>query len=623
MEDTFLVCAFGFLAPTKLNERLLTAWLGSPLANSRAELVFVGENDGGDYGRSLAKSIAGSKSAGGIRITGFVGAAQYRDWLAAADVAVQLRSDSRGETSAAVLECLAHGIPTIVNGHGSAAELSSDVVAALPEDFTDEALSAALTELYRDAVLRAGLRGRSQAFIRASHSPEVSAASYRDAIEYFAVESARAREQRLIAQIAGSADPPVNDVDLCDFARAIAANAVPFGLRQLLIDVTVVAREDLRTGIQRVVRGVLAELLRNPPAGYRVEPVRDDGRGAYTYARRYALEALGLAPELLPEELVDARPGDVFLGLDWYADGIPRLSDEWIDWCLRGVALHFVVYDLLPVRLPQAFPESSKPMVETWLTTIARHADGIACISRAVADDFQTWLHEHPPHRHRSLAIGHFPLGSSFDDTLPWRGDTDDLATSIAAIRARPGFLMVGTVEPRKAHAQALDAFEILWREGADVNLVIVGKEGWMMESLTTRLRTHPESGKRLFWWERTSDEALEQIYRASTALLAPSLGEGFGLPLVEAAHRGLPLIARDIPVFREVAGEHAYYFSGESGVDLASALRDWLELYRLGRAPTSTAVPLLSWPDCTQRLLDCILGGAWYTRWQPMTGPG
>jgi glycosyltransferase involved in cell wall biosynthesis len=621
-QDTFLVCAFGFLAPTKLNERLLSAWLASPLAATRAELVFVGENEGGEYGRALAKAIADSDVAGRVRITGFVPEAQFGDWLDTVDVAVQLRSDSRGETSAAALECLVHGIPTVVNAHGSAAELPSDTVVMLAETFTDQALAAALTTLQENAALRAELGERAQAYIRANHSAAVSAASYRDAIEHFAVDSARARERQLVRQIAEIADASVNDIDLCDSARAIAANAAPFGPRQLLIDVTVVARNDLRTGIERVVRGVLAELLRNPPHGYRVEPVRDDGRGAYTYARRYALEALGLAADLLPEELVDARSGDVFLGLDWYADGIPRLADQLNDWRMRGVATHFVVYDLLPIRLPQAFPDTSKPIVETWLATIARCADGIACISRAVADDFAAWLREHPPHRHRPLAIGHFPLGASLDDTLPWRGETDELAASLETIRARPSFLMVGTVEPRKAHAQALDAFEILWREGADANLVIVGKEGWMMEPLATRLRNHPQAGKRLLWWERASDEALEEIYRSSTALLAPSLGEGFGLPLVEAAHRGLPLIARDIPVFREVAGEHACYFSGEDGSHLAVALRDWLELHKAGCAPASTGVTRLTWSESTRHLLDCILGGAWYTRWRPEPGP-
>ncbi len=72
---------------------------------------------------------------------------------------------------------------------------------------------------------------------------------------------------------------------------------------------------------------------------------------------------------------------------------------------------------------------------------------------------------------------------------------------------------MVGTLEPRKAHQQVLEAFEQLWNDGQKIQLVIVGKQGWMVESLAQRIRTHPELGKRLFWLENVSDEYLEKIY--------------------------------------------------------------------------------------------------------------
>ena len=122
---------------------------------------------------------------------------------------------------------------------------------------------------------------------------------------------------------------------------------------------------------------------------------------------------------------------------------------------------------------------------------------------------------------------------------------------------------MVGTVEPRKGHAQTLAAFERLWADGVDVGLAIVGGEGWHTESLMGRLRTHSERGRRLIWLARASDEMLLRLYDSAVALIAASEGEGFGLPLVEAAQHGLPIIARDLPVFMEVAGEHAFYFSG------------------------------------------------------------
>jgi glycosyltransferase involved in cell wall biosynthesis len=178
---------------------------------------------------------------------------------------------------------------------------------------------------------------------------------------------------------------------------------------------------------------------------------------------------------------------------------------------------------------------------------------------------------------------------------------------------ARPAFLMVGTLEPRKAHVQALAAFDLLWQGGADVTLVIVGKEGWLAGPLAAALRAHPQLGKKLFWLQGISDQMLTAVYGRAAALLAASVGEGFGLPLIEAAQHGLPVIARNLPVFREVAGAHAFYFDGTAPAQLAAALEDWLQLFRQGLAPQSAAMPWLTWSQSAHQLADVIVEGHWY----------
>ena len=177
---------------------------------------------------------------------------------------------------------------------------------------------------------------------------------------------------------------------------------------------------------------------------------------------------------------------------------------------------------------------------------------------------------------------------------------------------------MVGTLEPRKGHAQALAAVESLWEDGIHLNLVIIGKEGWRTQRLARQLRRHPERNRRLFWLEKASDALLMQLYAQSTALLAASYAEGFGLPLIEAAHYGLPIIARDIPVFHEVAGEFAFYFPDTDSAALADSLRRWLQLHAEGKAPQSRDMPYLTWAQSTQQLLHVILENDWYTTYQP-----
>ncbi|MEP6789796.1 MAG: glycosyltransferase, partial [Ramlibacter sp.] len=111
-DDVFLVCSFGLLGPTKHNHRLVQAWCESALAARRdCRLVFVGDNHPSDYGRELQRTIAAAGS-GRIEITGWASAEGFRTYLDAADVGVQLRSLSRGETSAAVLDCMNHGLAT-------------------------------------------------------------------------------------------------------------------------------------------------------------------------------------------------------------------------------------------------------------------------------------------------------------------------------------------------------------------------------------------------------------------------------------------------------------------------------------------------------------------------------
>jgi hypothetical protein len=116
---------------------------------------------------------------------------------------------------------------------------------------------------------------------------------------------------------------------------------------------------------------------------------------------------------------------------------------------------------------------------------------------------------------------------------------------------------------------------------------------------------------------QHASDAMLDRLYAGAHVLIAASLGEGFGLPLVEAARNALPIVARDLPVFREVAGEHAYYFSGASADDLGGALKQWLELHRQARHPRSEGLPLLTWAQGTDELLEVVLHGRWNATWR------
>jgi glycosyltransferase involved in cell wall biosynthesis len=610
-DGEFLVCSFGMLGRTKLNEELLDAFLAAPLAGDRScRLVFVGANDPGLYGAGLVRKIGASQAAARINITGFVDAAAYADYLAACDCAVQLRSATRGETSAAVLDCLLYGAPTIVNAHGSTASISDDLLVKLPDAFSTGELAAALERVHGDATLRHALRDKALAHMAAEHAPEHVGRLYRDAIEENATRSQAAHYRALIK----AAAPRCAPADLPALAASIAFNRAPTAPRQLLVDVSALIQSDLKTGIQRVVRSVLLALIADPPPGYRIEPVfSTGGNRSYHYARQFGLALVGETGLVLEDAPVDLRPGDIFFGLDLFTNGTSQNEDLLLSMRARGVHIYFVVFDLLPMLRPDVFPFGTEQYFGDFLRTVHKVSDGVLCISRAVADELAAWIEREGLERTAPLKLGHFHLGADIHASAPTFGLTADADQVFAALAERPSFLMVGTVEPRKGHAQALAAFELLWEQGVDVNLVVVGKQGWMVEKVAERMASHPEKEKRLFWLAGISDEMLLKLYAGSAALLSPSEGEGFGLPLIEAAQHHIPIVARELPVFREVAGEHAFYFTGLAPQDLARAVTEWLALNKEGKAPVSTGMPWLTWDQSAQQVLDALVRQQWY----------
>lgn len=621
-DDTYVVCSFGFVDATKCSHRLVEAWLSSQLAkDANCHLILVGENHGGTYGARLLERINSSACAHRIRITGWADVETYRRYLQAADAGVQLRSISRGETSAAVLDCMNYGLPTIVNANGSMADLPEDTVWKMPDAFSDTDLVTALEGLRGDEEKRQALSAAASNLVHTKHHPTACAQQYAEAIEdaYRNMDSDAHALVRALATIDGL---PENDEAVRQLAQSVALSTSSHpALRQLLVDVSAIARNDLQTGIERVVRAQLYELLQNPPAGFRVEPVYLSDEGGvwhYRYAHSYAKKLLGIECGDMAEQPVDAGMGDVYYGPDYYPHGTIDAAKNglYANWRARGVEVNFLIHDILPILKPQFFPDRADSLHAKWLDSIASNADRLVCISHAVENEVIDYLRQSSNIDMSRLKTAVVHHGADIRSSVPSTGMPEDAVTTLEKLACFPSFVMVGTIEPRKGHLQALAAFEQLWSTGINVNLVIVGKEGWKplsneqrrtIPEIIERIRTNPELGKRLLWLHGISDEYLQRIYSSCACLLFASEGEGFGLPLIEAAQNKLPIIARDLPVFREVAGQHAHYFSGMSAEDLAAAISTWLRLHAEGRAPASIGMPWRTWSENARELSDIL----------------
>jgi glycosyltransferase involved in cell wall biosynthesis len=605
-EDDFVVCSFGVLGRHKLNHRLLSAWLTSNLAEqSSCVLVFVGENEVSEYGKDLAAAVR--QSGKRIHITGWVDNPTFRRYLLAADLGVQLRAFSHWEISANVLDCMNYGLPTIANVNSSMTDIPDNGVWKLPAEFLDTELVDALETLRYDPSCRQRLGATAREIGPTRRSPRICADQYAEAIERF-YEQTDTGIPALTQALARVESPPKEEQAWISLAESIAFSIPPrMAQRQLFVDISELVQRDVKSGIQRVVRSILQELLHHPPEGFRVEPVYATNDHGYRYARHFILQFLSCPDSVLADDPIEFRAGDYFLGLDLNQEVV--LAQQAFYQRLRncGVRVYFVVYDILPIILPKAFPKGVAKFHPSWLKVVTE-CDGAICISKAVATEVADWFEKNRPIRQRRFQIRWFHLGADIAASCPSKGLPDTASELLAALVDRPSFLMVGTLEPRKKHAQAFAAFEKLWADGVEANLVIVGKQGWLVADLTEEFRGHRFFGKRLHWLEDISDEYLERLYEASSALLVPSEGEGFGLPLIEAAQHRLPIIARDIPVFREIAGEHAFYFKGEAPEDLAAAVKEWLSLYAKGEAPRSDSMPWITWKESARQLIGVIV---------------
>lgn len=614
-DDAFVICTFGLITPNKCVQELFDAFHHSELAGmSHVRLIAVGGYGHESYKSQLEHWLKQYTQKATISVIGYADPQSYRHYLQAADIGVQLRTHSRGETSAAVFDCLAAGLPLVANAHGSVRELSPDVACLLPDAFTVEELSEALNTLHHSPQQRRALACAGQQYVQNHHSTGVVGKAYASAIEDLHQHSRLGRYRALLDGVQALSYREGLELDagnVAALAESMEVITPSLEAPRLLVDVTNIASHDLRTGIERVTRNLCNVLLHSPPKGYRVELVRSL-EGQLHYARAYAAERLGSAPNLGEDEPLTARAGDIYLSLEWTPPVLASTYQQFQALKARGVKLYFTVFDALPVQFPQHFPDFVEGTYQDWLSRVLRLADGLCCISAAVADDLRREVYRLPaPLRPKGPLppFEHFHLGADFTA----RKDSQDKPEADSAVLAKlagdaPILLMVGTLEPRKGHAHVLGAMEKLWREGNDARLVIVGKLGWKMDAMATRLQQHSEGGKRLLWVEGASDATLAELYHGSTALLAASEGEGFGLPLIEAAQWGIPIIARDLPVFREVAGRYASYFSATDAQGLARELEQWLKAHQAGETPDVAGVPWLSWQQSADQLLRLVL---------------
>jgi len=606
--DEFVICSFGFMGAHKLNEKALNAFLKSSLANSaKCQLIFVGAESGDAYCANILNTIEESGIKERVSITGFVDNERYEEYLAAMDIAVQLRTKSRGETSGTVLDVMANNRVVIINAHGTMNDYSEDICVKLEDEFLDEALTDALERLYEDKEYRDTKALHGHEYVKKYHNPELIGQNYKKAIDTIYENSWHTKYKKLMSEIGNlSKEYKAENEDLRDCAEAIAKNFCPQQQMQLFLDISELVKKDLKTGIQRVVRSLVSELIKHESSTYRVEPVYYENK-TYKYARNFTSSLLQVAQTQENDCEIEYSKGDIFVGLDLSLEESVFAKERLSKMRAIGVKICFVVYDILPVLHKEWWPDGAFLLFSTWLKNVIEISDKLICISESTKRDVEKYMLENST-QNNSPIVEYFHLGADMENSISSSGITKEQAKILKTIDFKDSFLMVGTIEPRKGHAEVLKAFEILWSQGIDAKLFIIGKQGWMVEELIKNIKYNKELNKNLFWLSDASDEVLEILYAKCGGLLLASFGEGFGLPIIEAAKHNMPMLARDIEVFREVAQNGATYFKSNNASELALEIEKWLQSYREDKIIYPHDIKFLSWSDSAKWLENIVL---------------
>ncbi len=423
---------------------------------------------------------------------------------------------------------------------------------------------------------------------------------------------------------------------------------------QVVIEVTNTLSIDFTTGIQRVVREVVNGLggpagaglevlpvvtpspgadfrrltpdeldrLHAHPAGGRAGRRADDFGPLSPFVRRVGDLPLTLRAraavstrrsrhrEVMPDHAelslgpIDQGalpPGSVFADLEgsWY-DPTPRaqLLPE-----LRAAQVHtmVLVHDVMPLLFPQWFTPQHVQVFRDWLMAQLRHAQLFLANSECTAADLRRVAVDLGVHRELDVQV--VPLGADYPVPAP--------VPVPEAPRLGRYLLVVGTLEPRKNQQVVLDALERLRAEHPDLGLVVVGKEGWMVDSLVQRIRHHPLLDDRLFWLGGVDDAQLAWLYDHAFVAVAPSIYEGLGVPVMEALHHGCPTIASTGGALPEAGAGLSELFDPTDVDALVALLRRHLDdpAHHAARRAAAVGYQGPSWSD-TARAVATAIGG-------------
>lgn len=219
------------------------------------------------------------------------------------------------------------------------------------------------------------------------------------------------------------------------------------------------------------------------------------------------------------------------------------------------------IMDLSYIHFPHLFAKNDLYQLKNWTAYSARAATKIITISQASKNDILKVYKKKP----QDVYVTHLGIKS---DTMHESLTKTDLEKKFGI--SGKYILFVGTLQPRKNIARLIEAMSML--DDKAVQLVVVGKKGWLYEDILAAPEKFGMSD-RVRFLDFVTDEDLPSLYKHAEVFVLPSLYEGFGLPVLEAMKQGCPVITSNISSLPEAGGDAAVYVDPENTADIAEKI--------------------------------------------------
>lgn len=320
-ENDFIISCFGNLHPNKLNHRIIASCTHHLIKNRKLQLIFVGEKPYQNYLNTLIYLIDKYSLKKQIKFIGFAKNKTFEEYITATDIAIQLRTNSRGETSACLLTCLAYGIPTIANAHGSIKEIPDDILIKLEDDFIDSELSSAIDLLCHNKKLRSEISEKSTRFIKNNFHPAKIGKKFYDKIEYF-IKNNNLSESYLIKDLIKNNTHHFNEQDLLYFSEIISENRASSTSPQLLLDISNLIENNKNLEYNKISERI-QRLVNTTSSKFRPEPIYFNKlEKKFYYAYTFIFNLLGLPISEINDRPISVYDNDIFVSI------LPTVENE-------------------------------------------------------------------------------------------------------------------------------------------------------------------------------------------------------------------------------------------------------------------------------------------------------